>query len=230
MATSVKHAVPEEGATIPRVVPTFPARLLILLIVALASCSGSPKVVIPLAPYAPPPPGCPNSTAPSDTTQLRACLDSLRFDTLGAVGDEQRLLVHDTLPGPVCHGDSTHSCRYGPLARIEPEIKAHQRDTLELNEGRIIARLFLRQGESEPYPKLGLVQTDTTYWWVRRTSGTTGVAKYIRISGDTVVASPEQPITIELHPPGTFHQALARFIWSDTDEKTWGSCGLGCCR
>ena len=45
-----------------------------------------------------------------------------------------------------------------------------------------------------------------------------------------MLTTQEQAITIELHPPGTFQMALARFIWSDADEKTQGPCGVGCCR
>src|SRR4051794_27715697 len=164
MATSVKHAVQEEGVTTPKIV----LGLLIILLVGLAGCSPPPQITV----YSPQPffhgllAGCPSNAAPSDTTQLRACLDSLQFDTVAAAGDEQRLLVHDPGNGAACHGgDTTHSCRHGPLAKIEPVIGAHQLLPTELNQGRIIARLFLRSGETEPYPKLGLAPTDTTYWW-----------------------------------------------------------------
>jgi hypothetical protein len=215
MATSVKHAVQEEGATTLRIVVGV---LAILLFVVLLGCGGD----------GPPPPCAAGAT--SDTTQLRACLDSLQFDTVTAVGDEQRLLVYDSA-GPACQfGDTTRSCRHGPLAKIEPVIGAHERDSTVLNQGAIIARLFLRSGETEPYPKLGLVATDTTYWWIQRQSATTAISKYIRFSGDSVSATKLDTITIELHPPGTFQQALARFIWDDADEKTQGACGAGCCR
>jgi hypothetical protein len=230
MATSVKHAVQDEGVTTLRIVLGF---LVILLTGALVGCPPTVKVVSPtpifnnVVPNLPE--GCPASAPPSSPTQLRACLDSLQFDTVAAVGDEQRLLVHDTAPGPACHGDSTHSCRHGPLAKIEPVGGAHLRDTTQLNQGRIIARLFLRSGETEPYPKLGLVPMDTTYWWIKRQSATTALSTYVRISEGSLVATPQDTITIELHPPGTYQQALARFIWNDADEKTQGPCGLGCC-
>jgi hypothetical protein len=225
MATSVKHAVQEEGRT---TLETVLGVLVFVLVVGLVVSQWS-RIFPPAKAKFVLSPGCPVNAAPADTTQLHACLESLTFDTVAAVGDEQRLLVHDTVPGPACHGDSTHSCRHGPLAKIEPVIGAHERDTTELNEGRIIARLFLRSGETEPYPKLGLVPTDTTYWWIQRQSDTTAVSTYIRISGDSVVATQPQNITIELHPDGTYQQALARFIWDDADEKTQGPCGLGCC-
>jgi hypothetical protein len=230
MATSVKHAVQGEGVTTLRIVLGF---LIILLTGALVGCGGPPTVkgaqifeVVPNLPAE-----CPANVPPSTPTQLQACLASLQFDTVAAVGDEQRLLVRGPLPGPACPGgDTTHSCRHGPLAKIEPVGGAHLRDTTQLNEGRIIARLFLRPGETEPYPKLGLALTDTTYWWIKRQSPTTALSTYVRISEGSVVATPLDTITIELHPPGTFQQALARFIWSDTDETSQGPCGSACCR
>jgi hypothetical protein len=197
------------------------------LTLALAACQPPPGTALGdlLAP-------CPANAAPSDTAQLHACVDGLRFDSVEAAGDEQRLLVRDTslAAGPACHGDPTHSCRYGPLAKIEPVIKAHRRSTSQLNEGRIIARLYLQPGETDSYTKLNLEPNDTTYWWIQRTSATTAISKYVRVNGDSAVASPEQMISIEGHPAGTYGQALTRFIWDDADEKTQGPCGLGCCR
>jgi hypothetical protein len=231
MATSVKHAVQERGLTN---LETVLVCLVILIAVALVLCLRYLRVKpIPLGSRTSAsalPSGCPVNAAPSDTAQLRACLTSLQFDTVAAAGDEQRLLVREALPGTPCHGDPTHSCRHGPLAKIEPVIGAHERDTSELNEGRIIARLFLRPGETEPYPKLGLVANDTTYWWIQRQSATTAHSQYVRISGDTVAATSQQTIAIELHPEGTFQQALARFLWDDTDEITQGPCARGCCK
>jgi len=154
----------------------------------------------------------------------------LAFDTITAVGDEQRLLVKNIGAGAPCHSDSAQTCRHGPLAKIEPVVGGHQRENSELDHGRIITRLFLRPGESERYDSLGLAPGDTTYWWVKRTSDTTAISAYVRDSAGTVVSTPQHTITIELHPPGTFTVALARFIWDDADEKTQGPCGVGCCR
>ena len=109
MATSVKHAVPG---------------FLVILLSGFVSacCKCPPDLVVHTLPL-----GCPPNAAPSDTTQLRACLTTLAFDTVAAVGDEQRLLVRDTLlPGdtmPACSfGDAHHKCRHGPLAKIEPVL------------------------------------------------------------------------------------------------------------
>jgi hypothetical protein len=176
-------------------------------------------------------PGCPAGTAPANTSQLGQCLAGLTFDTVAAVGDEQRLMVRGSGTGAACRGgDTTQTCRHGPLAKIEPVVGAHQRDTTELNGGRIIARLFLRGAETESYPKLGLTAGDTVYWWVKRISPTKAISHYMKFSQDSVAATPVDTIDIEVHPPGTFKQALARFIWDDADEKTQGPCGVGCCR
>ena len=207
MATSVKKLMVVLGATV------------------MAGCSGPPELLQRALPA-----GCPSNGAPSTTGELSACVGSLTFDTLTAAGDEQRLMVRDTAPGPACHGDTTHSCRYGPLAKIEPVVGGHERSNSELDEGRIIARLFLRPGEDSSYTKLGLAPGDTTYWWIQRQDDTTAISKYLTKSDGQVTATPEDTIEIELHPEGTFTMALARFIWDDADEKTQGPCGVGCCR
>jgi hypothetical protein len=177
------------------------------------------------------PSGCPANAAPDEATELHACVSALDFDTLTASGDEQRLMVREAGSGPACHGgDTMQTCRYGPLAKIEPVVGGHDRANSELDEGRIIARLFLRQGENESYTKLGLVPGDTTYWWVQRQNDTTAISQYLTLSDGQVTATPEDTIKIEVHPQGTFTMALARFIWDDADEKTQGPCGVGCCR
>jgi hypothetical protein len=206
MATSVKGVV------------------IVALAVVLAGCAPAGTATGPL--LAP----CPTNAAPSDTAQLNACIKKLQFDQVEAAGDEQRLMVRDTAAGPACHGDTTFSCRYGPLAKIEPVIKAHRRKPAQLNEGRIIARLYLQPGETESYPKLNLAPNDTTYWWVQRTGDTTAISRFVRLSAGSVDLAQEQNIGIEGHPPGTYGQALARFVWNDADEKTQGPCGVGCCR
>jgi len=229
MATSVKHAVLKEGATALQIVPG----LFILALGILAGCCKQPIVNVysPYPFYQYLPAGCPANAAPADTTELRHCLDSLKFDTAPAAGDEQRLLVHEAGSPPCPFGsDTTKSCRHGPLAKVEPVIGTNQLLNTELNHGRIIGRLYLRAGETEPYPKLWLEPGDTTYLWVQRQSDTTAIARYVRISADTVAADSVRNIRIELHPPGTYQQALARFIWDDDDEHTQITCGAGCCR
>jgi hypothetical protein len=238
MATSVKHAGQEKGATTRQIVlgVLIMVALGVLIMVALVERAsktkkGGPGPTEQGVQGTPPPPSCPDTATPTDTTKLRACLQGLTFDAVAAVGDEQRLLVHQPGAGAKCHGsDTTHSCRHGPLAKIEPVKEDSARADTALNKGAIIARLFLRSGETESYLKLGLVPIDTTYWWIRRLTDTTALSMYVRKSGDSVAHTPRDTITIELHPEGTFKQGLARFIWDDNDETTQGRCGSGCCK
>lgn len=175
-------------------------------------------------------PVCPMPDSLSDIDQVRACVNSLTFDPVAAVGDEQRLLVRDDGGSP-CFNDSTHThtCRHGPLAKIEPVIGADERDTSALNQGAIIARLFLRGHETESYPKLNLAPEDTTYWWVQRQSDSTATSRYLRVSKGQVFDTIVGTIKIEHHPEEEYLMSLARFIWDDGDEKTQGSCQPGSC-
>jgi len=171
--------------------------------------------------------GCPQGRAPADTTELRACISGLQFDTIPALGDEQRLMIRGTLPGPFCHGDTTHSCRYGPLSKIEPVIGAHTYSDSELEEGRIIARMFIRAGETEGYPKLGLVLNDTTYWYVNTMKDSSFFVS--RPTSGAQLADTATELEVESHPEG-FKQAVARWVWDDADEKGQGTCGQACCK
>lgn len=175
------------------------------------------------------PPACPRGTAPGSTTQLNACLQGIEFDTTESMGDEQRLMVRELSPtGPRCYGDTTFSCRYGPLAKIEPVKGAELYSDGALSEGRIIARMYLRRGETESYPKMGLVPGDTTYWWVR-TSPATSVFIHRDSTRADLVAT-RRGLERTKHPRGTFQQAFASWIWDEKDEKANGGCGSGCCR
>jgi hypothetical protein len=173
------------------------------------------------------PSGCPQNRPPADTTELRACISGLQFETIPALGDEQRLMIRGTLPGPFCHGDTTHSCRYGPLSKIEPVIGAHEYSDSALQEGRIIARMFIRPGETEGYPKLGLVLNDTTYWYVNTANDSSFFVS--RAPSGAQLADTARELEVQSHPDG-FQQAVARWIWEDSDEKTQGTCGQACCK
>jgi hypothetical protein len=174
------------------------------------------------------PPGCPVNSQPTDTSQLRACLTGLEFDTTEIAGDEQRLMIRDAGAGPRCHGDLFHACRYGPLAKIEPVKGAHTYADSVLEQGRIIARMFLRAGETEEYPKFGLVPGDTTYWWVQIGKDSSYFVHSVAQS-DTVTAV-GRPLERNPHEEGSFQQALARWVWVEDDEKANGNCGSSCCK
>jgi hypothetical protein len=173
------------------------------------------------------PKNCPTGRPPSTSDQLSACLEGLEFDTTEAIGDEQRLLVRDD-GGLPCHGDKQHTCRYGPLAKVEPAKGAEMYSESSLAEGRIIGRIYLRAHETESYPKYGLVPVDTTYWWVN-----TKLDKsfFVHRNGtraelDTV----SRGLTLTPHPSGTFQQAFAAWIWDETDETLNGGCSGHCCK
>lgn len=176
------------------------------------------------------PSGCPAGSAPSDTTQLRACLQGIEFDTVEFVGDEQRLMVVDSGPGTglACHGDSTHTCRYGPRAKVEPVKGAELYSDSAMAEGRIIARVYLRAGETEPYPKFGLVPVDTTYWWVNSVQDTSVFVHRDSTQSDLSVTG--RGLTMTQHEEGSFQQGFAQWVWLETDETLNAGCSGHCCK
>jgi hypothetical protein len=200
--------------------------MMVLLAVILAGCSRtardqdsasvsdsstavtSPKPQTPTQPR-----DCKLPTRPAD---LKACTRELHFDELELAGDQQRLRV--------CRGGT---CRYGPLATIQPETSSYEGD---LNTGRIIARMFLNRGERERYDKLGLAPGDTTYWWVQKSpSRNEGKSYYLTVSGDSLV---KKSFTLEFQPYVGLapRQALARWLWVEDDETTQGGCPSGTCK
>lgn len=203
-----------------------------LLGTAAFGCGYSgPGLVTPL------PPGCPADSPPSTATELDACTTGLVFEDLEAAGDQQRLIVFEKTGGSPCPPgvpDSIGSCRAGPLAKIEPETHSHLRSYSELKRGRIIARLSLAQGETEDYDKLALARDRITYWWVQLTNTTdtlnAGKSYYVRKGENGATKLVQQDYVLRYTPhPDRFKQALARFIWDPTDDKTQGSCSQGCC-
>jgi hypothetical protein len=169
------------------------------------------------------PQGCKANKPPSTRAELTACLEGLEFeDTIEAVGDQQRLMINPPCPG---------TCRYGPLATIQPEKHSHLYSYAELKEGRIIAKLFLDPKETKGYEKLGLVPGGVTYWWVQKTSekqDNAGRSVYLTLSGEKVGPTIENTLKYEEHENG-FQQAVARWVWDPVDETTQGTCGQGCC-
>ena len=225
------QAEEDKGAVKPEVLMIIALILILILLWCLFFYKGGRKggggPQIKATAYEVLPSGCPQNAPPRDTTQLRACLQGLTFDTVPAIGDEQRLMIRGTGPGPVCRGDTTHSCRYGPLAKIEPVIGAHDYTDSALAEGRVIARMFIRAAETDSYPKLGLVLHDTTYWYVNTTMDSSFYVS--RTTSDSSLAAVTKPLEIDSHP-GAFQQAVARWFWDENDEKAQGTCGQGCCR
>jgi hypothetical protein len=195
--------------------------------IACNSENGGTRQIEPVAPYANLPDGCPANAKPSTTTQLHACLQGLVFDATETVGDEQRLMVIGSGPGTglPCAGNPDHNCRYGPLAKIEPVMGSQTYTDSALGEGRIIARMFLRDGETESYTKFGLAPGDTTYWWVHTGKDS---SYFVRDSSGNLAAV-GRPLERTPHPEA-FQQALARWIWDPNDERSNGTCGSSCCK
>jgi hypothetical protein len=166
---------------------------------------------------------CPDSGPPTTRAELRACVARDTFDTNELVGDEQRLMVNPPCPA---------SCRYGPLAKIEPALHAHEYSDGELQQGRIIARLFVRSGE-QGYRKLALVPGYMTYWWVQKDPrARSGTSLYISEAtvGNKLVMTPPRKLEVEEYEPGTFKRAIAGWLWLEDDEVSKGTCGSAVCK
>jgi len=177
------------------------------------------------------PRGCPPGSPPTNTTQLNACLRGIEFDTMEFVGDEQRLMVRELRGrGLPCFGekDSGFTCRYGPLAKVEPVKGAELYSKEAMAEGRIIARIYLRPRETESYDKFNLAPGDITYWWVKFEPDT---SQFIRKSARGAELSLQgRQLSKTPHPPGSFQQAFAQWVWDPTDEKLNAGCPGACCK
>jgi hypothetical protein len=124
------------------------------------------------------------------------------------------------------------SCRYGPLAKIEPALHAHEYSDGDFRKGRIIARLSVRR-DQEGYPKLALVPGYMTYWWVQKDPrARSGTSLYISEAtvGNKLVMTPPRKLEVEEYAPGTFKQAIAGWLWLDDDEVSKGTCGGAVCK
>jgi hypothetical protein len=172
------------------------------------------------------PPGCKPDRPPKTVAEVNACLKVLEFDTVEALGDKQPLLIGGTCP----------TCKYGPMATIQPEMHSHSYTYEQIEHGRIIALMFLDPAEKTSYPKLGLVPKGKTYWWVQRTSMDTartvaGRSVFLTVVGDSLTPHEDRknnPLRYTYHP-GRFKQAVARWIWDPDDDRPQGNCGSGCC-
>jgi hypothetical protein len=99
---------------------------------------------------------------------------------------------------------------------------------LALAQGRIIARIYLRPGETESYDKFNVFPGDTTYWWVNTELDT---SLFVRPTGDVAALNVSgRPLTRTTHSHGSFQQAFAQWVWDPTDETLNGGCGSSCCK
>lgn len=177
----------------------------------------------------PPPDDVRAAAAAGDFGAVAAYARGLSYDTLRGARDRQRLMVGKRCPPWAPGGD----CRYGALARIEPQRDAYRiPDTVDLAAGRIVARLI---AEDSAYAKLNLRAGDTTYWWVDRPHGRW---RSVLVSSDPK-RSPVIDSAAVWHPTTSdgakreayrWRQSIARFLWRETDEGLWVTCTMwGCC-
>jgi hypothetical protein len=137
------------------------------------------------------------------------------FDTAVERSDYRRLMV----------GDCPDHCRPGPLAKIHPRINAASWTAAHRDSGVVIARII----SEGPYPKFNIQGRDTVYWAVVKRGDS-----LVSIFRTTAPGFTDWVSKVEVyhHGAGFFRGiAVARFVWSDTDDMSWGTCdGETCCR
>jgi hypothetical protein len=137
------------------------------------------------------------------------------FDTTLERSDQRRLII----------GNCPKDCHPGPLASIQPRVRAASWSAEHRDSGEVIARII----SEGPYPKFNIHGRDTVYWAVVMRDGKLVSVFRSTASGARDVIANVQVIT---HDRGFFRGiAFARWLWSDTDDLAWGTCdGAGCCK
>jgi hypothetical protein len=135
------------------------------------------------------------------------------FDTAAERSDVRRLML----------GDCPDHCRPGPLASIHPRIRAATWSAAHRDSGEVIARI-ISEGR---YPKFNIQGRDTVYWAVVKRGDSLVSVFRSTAPGSTDLVS---DLKVIHHGEGFFRGiAVARFVWSDTDDMTWGTCDGGAC-
>jgi hypothetical protein len=178
--------------------------------------------------------GCPRGVDPKTPAEWNACIKGLAFDSDSEYSELQPLTVIGDPGGSPCPGDPKKTCRFGPLAKIEPLVGAHKLSERELREGRIIARISIPSTEREGYEKFGLQPGQTTYWWVRTdASGTGGKSIFVTQTRDGKIEGKpvERPLRrYKYHEGEELRRAMAQWIWTLEDETAKGTCGTASCK
>ena len=136
------------------------------------------------------------------------------FDTAAERSDFRRLMI-----------GNCPACRPGPLASIQPRIYAASWSAAHRDSGEVIARII----SDGRYPKFNIQGGDTVYWAVvKRGDALVSVFRSTARGSTDLVSNVE----VIRHSEGFFRGiAVARFLWSDSDDLTWGTCdGGACCR
>lgn len=203
----------------------FAPRLAVLALLLGAGCKAPP----------PPPPQNgiqePRPTPAPDFSDIdKAGLDQildyarkLEFDPEAGNGDRQALAVAIRDKG-IC----PEECKYGPVARIEPEIGSVAIAEEDLRKGRIISRI-VSEGPGD-YRKLNLSGKDTTWVWVFATDSGWR-ARFISTNKEREPESRRnRSLKIdEAEHKGRYTRSVARWVWQTRDEAAWTTCGNRCC-
>jgi len=153
--------------------------------------------------------------APMEALYFPAIPPASEFDTATERSDYRRLMI----------GDCPDRCRAGPLSRIQPRIRAASWSAAHRDSGEVIARII----SEGPYPKFNIHGRDTVYWAVLRRGDS-----LVSVFRSTARGSTDLVSNVEVihHGEGFFRGiASARWLWSDVDDLSWGTCdGGACCR
>lgn len=192
--------------------------LALFLSFLIASCGGQPpsggSQPKPVRPT-PPPPFKERVERVRRDVLLRYAT-SLNYDTVAAVGDQQRLMI----------GKCPDDCRYGPLVDIQPEFGAAFLTTKTLGEGRIVGR-FVNLGQA-PYEKLAIPAGQVSYVWVDFIDNSWRA--YI-VPSDEKLPITSRKMQYEQHETKRWGLSIARWKWREDDEQAWFTCTeLGCCK
>jgi hypothetical protein len=138
------------------------------------------------------------------------------YDHRDGAFDAQRLALK--WDSTMSRGVDTTTLMYGPLATIYPLGRLESISDDDFKKGSYAIAYIQADGD---YPKLGIERGDN-YWWVGRDSAW-------MVSSRSVRKTP-LPLKRKDHPdPKDQPLATVRWLWSNTDEGTWGRCGTGCC-
>lgn len=158
-----------------------------------------------------------------DSATLARYVAKLEFDTTDGVWDEQRLMVLDDT-----------GKRHGALVRIEPEVRSGRLSRREVERGATIARITVRapdeRTKKKEYATLGIFE-DTSFLYVFKleTRGAREGTWHAVILGQSARFKQELQLDVQTHKRRYPELALARWVWSETDEHIWGTCGPDCC-
>lgn len=194
---------------------------LVLLVLAAGCSRGQPEIppVRAVARVTPAPAW--NASRPLSgvsSAELASYVSRLQFDTTTGSSDDQRLMLID----------AGGNRRYGPRARVEPEMGAAMVSPADMAEGRILARVRIIDPDfdgSVAYPKLGIVER-VSYIFVRQAPD----GWYAMMMGEKGTSRVRLTVHNGRHGRTYPTVAVARWLWSDSDEGVWMPCGVNCCQ